>query len=78
MAPIINTIKHLKPMETIELQNEDYFIYCQNENNLVLSGVLTGTYVLCKHIKCKNFQAVICIDSKEVYLINLWSRLAAS
>ena len=57
-------------MIKIELQNEEYFTYCLFENDLVSSGELTGTYVLCSYIKCENFQAVICIDTKEVYLIN--------
>ena len=57
-------------MKTIELENEEYFTYCENENDLVSSGELSGTYILCKHIKCENFQAVICIDSKEVSLIS--------
>lgn len=55
-------------MKKIELQNEEYFTYCQND--LVSSGELTGTYILCKHIKCDNFQAVICIDSEEINLIS--------
>ena len=54
----------------IELQNEEYFTYCQYENDLVSSGELTGTYILCKHIKCENFQSVICIDTKEICLIS--------
>ena len=54
----------------IELQNEEYFTYCQYENDLVSIGELTGTYILCKHIKCESFQSVICIDTKEVYLIS--------
>ena len=59
-----------KTMKKIELQNEEYFTYCQDENDLVSSGEITGNYILCKHIKCENFQAVICIDTKEVYLIS--------
>ena len=51
----------------LELQNEEYFTYCQDEGDLVSSGELTGTYLLCEHIKCENFQAVICIDTKQVY-----------
>ena len=57
-------------MKKIELQNREYFTYCENEKDLVSSGEITGTYMLCKYIKCENFQAVICIDTKEVYLIN--------
>jgi len=57
-------------MKKIELQNQEYFTYCENENDLVSSGELVGVYVLCNHIKCENFQAVICIDTKEVYLIS--------
>jgi hypothetical protein len=57
-------------MRKIELQDEEYFTYCEVERDLVSTGYLTGTYILCKHIKCENFQAVICIDTKEVYLIS--------
>lgn len=57
-------------MKKIELQGEECFTYCQDENDLVSSGELTGTYLLCKHIKCENFQAVICIDSEEINLIS--------
>jgi len=57
-------------MKKIELQGEEYFTYCQDEKDLVSSGELTGTYMLCKHIKCEYFQAVICIDTKEVHLIS--------
>ena len=56
-------------MKKIELQNEEYFTYCEIENDLVSSGELTGYYILCKHIKCENFQAVISIETKEVFLI---------
>ena len=56
-------------MKKIELQNEEYFTYCENEKDLVSSGELTGDYMLCENIKCENFQAVICIDTKDVHLI---------
>ena len=57
-------------MKTIQLQNEEYFTYCKNENDLVSSGELTGDYILSKHIKCENFQVVICIDTNEIFLIS--------
>ena len=57
-------------MKKIQLQNEEYFTYCDNENDLVSSGELTGDYILCKHRKCENFQAVISNDTKEVFLIS--------
>lgn len=57
-------------MEIIELINEEYFTYCPIEEDLVSSGELCGDYVLCKNIKCENFQAVICVDTKEVHLIS--------
>ena len=62
-------INETNRMKKIELQNEEYFTYCQDDD-LLSSGELTGTYILCKHIKCENFQSVICIDTKEVYLIS--------
>tara|TARA_Y100001937_G_C6996134_1_gene274276 strand:- start:140 stop:322 length:183 start_codon:yes stop_codon:yes gene_type:complete len=57
-------------METIELQEEEFFTYCEKQDDLVSSGEISGTYILCKHIKCENFQAVICTDTKEVLLIS--------
>ena len=57
-------------MVQIELQEEMYFTFCNNQNDLVSSGEITGTYVLCKHIKCENFQVVICVDTKENFLIS--------
>ena len=57
-------------MKKIKLQNEECFTYCQDENDLISSGELTGTYILCKHIKCENFQVVISIDTNKIYLIN--------
>ena len=57
-------------MKKIQLQNEEYFTYCGIENDLVSSGELTGDYILCKHIKCENFQAIISNDTKEVFLIS--------
>ena len=57
-------------MKKIELQNAEYFTYCKNEHDLVSTGELTGTFILCKHIKCENFQAVICIETNNVYLIS--------
>jgi hypothetical protein len=38
-------------MKKIELQNEEFFTYCENENDLVSSGELAGTYILCKQYK---------------------------
>ena len=57
-------------MNKIELQNEECFTYCENEKALVSSGELTGAYMLCEHIKCENFQAVICLAYKDVHLIS--------
>lgn len=57
-------------MKKIELQNEDFYTYNDAEDDLVACGELTGTYILCEHIKCENFQAVICIGTKEVFLID--------
>ena len=56
-------------MKKIELQEEMYFTFCDNQNDLVSSGEMSGTYILCENIKCENFQAVICIDTKEIFLI---------
>ena len=57
-------------MKKIRLENEEYFTFCEIEKDLVSSGFLTGNYILCKHIKCEYFQAVICSDTKEVFLIS--------
>lgn len=57
-------------MTTIQLQNEEYFTYCEMENNLVSRGDLSGDYILCTDIKGKKFQPVICVDTQEVYFIS--------
>ena len=57
-------------MKNITLQNEEYFTYDKQINNLISSGFITGNYILFKHIACENFQAVICIDTKDVFLIS--------
>ncbi len=57
-------------MKTIELENAEIFTHCNQEDELVSSGNITGTYIVCEHIKCENFQAVICDASKEVLLIH--------
>ena len=56
-------------MEKIELKNEPYFTYSTVTKYLEWWGELTGTYMLCKNIKCENFQAVICLDTQQVFLI---------
>ena len=53
-------------MKKIELQNQEFFTYCENEKSLVSGGELTGTYMLCQN----NSQAVICLDTNDVYLIS--------
>jgi len=56
-------------MKTIKLQEENYFTYSDDRKDLVVMGELTGDFILCEHIKCGNFQAVICSDTKEIFLI---------
>lgn len=54
----------------VELQNEPFFLYSESENDLVYGGELTGTYVLCEHINCENFQAIMCVDTEGIFLIS--------
>ena len=57
-------------METIKLENDEYFGYNLETNDIESIGFLIGDYMLSKHIKCENFQVVFCLDSKQTFLIN--------
>lgn len=57
-------------MTKVELKNEEYFTYSQDEKKIVSSGQLTGNYILSKYLKFDAyFLPVICIDTYEVYFI---------
>jgi len=53
----------------LELKNEEYFTYCNNDNNFVSSGEITGTFTLYEKVECDNFKEVFCIESQETFLI---------
>lgn len=57
-------------MRKIELENEEYFGFNTETNDIESMGELTGTYVLSLHIKCENFQVVFCPDNNEIFLIS--------
>jgi hypothetical protein len=57
-------------MKKIKLENEEYFTYSSSTNDLESAGELTGDYILSRHIKCENFQVVICSETFGMYLIS--------
>ena len=60
-------------METITLQNKEYFGYNPTTNNIEMMGELTGDYILSLYSWCYkslNFQVVFCPDNNETFLIS--------
>jgi len=57
-------------MRKIKLENEEYFGFNPETNDIESMGELTGTYILSLHIKCENFQVVFCPDKNETLLIS--------
>ncbi len=56
-------------MRKIKLQNEDYFGYSSETNDIEYKGELAGDYILSEHIKCENFQVVFDPETNETLLI---------
>jgi len=56
-------------MKTVKLQNEEYFTYNMQSNDLESAGYLTGDFVLASHINCENFSIVICLDTNENFIV---------
>jgi hypothetical protein len=57
-------------MNKIKLQEEHYYTYSKIENNFVVSGEITGEFILLENIKSDDFQTIICIDTNEIFLIS--------
>jgi len=58
-------------MKTVQLQNEEYFVFNANTKDLEVAGELTGDFIL-SNIKCENFQLVFHSDySDKMYLIRV-------
>lgn len=57
-------------MKKIKLQEEHYYVYSESWNNFAITGQITGEFILLENIKSDDFNAVMCIDTNEIFLIS--------